>query len=146
MQYFNRFDREHHLSMLVTWDYLHTWLERTKCLSPTERKWVKMVITYLKKISDSIVERSDKSYITSLTHEALHSAIIIEDNRRKVYKEECIEVKTVVKDDLYELFDYALIPCQTCCNKDFKSCERYQLFMKMAVPPLNEDTDDCPYR
>lgn len=146
MKYFNRYDREHHLCMLVTWDYLGTWVEETKCLSPIERKWLRTVVTYLKKISDNIVGRSDSDYITSLTNQARNSSVNIEDNRKKIYKEEFVDVKTVVKDDLYELFDYALIPCQTCCNKDFKSCERYQLFMKMGVPPLSEETNSCPYR
>ncbi len=146
MQYFNRNDRQHHLCLLVTWDYLDSWIEREKCLLPTERKWTKLVITYLKKISDSIVERSDKSYVTSLTNEVNHSSIIIEDNRKKVYKEECIEVKTVIEDDLNELFDYAISACSSCTNKDFKTCKRFNLFMKMSVPPLCEDTTDCPYR
>lgn len=30
--YMNRIDREHHLMILIVWDYLGSWLEKTSCL------------------------------------------------------------------------------------------------------------------
>ena len=65
--YMIRIDREHHIFMLVAWDYLSTWLEKTNCLSPEERKGVKTS-------NDSLapgelyclVTRMDKDYVKKL--------------------------------------------------------------------------------
>ena len=45
--YMNRIDREHHMFILIAWDYLNTWLGKTSCLSPQERKRVKTATTHL---------------------------------------------------------------------------------------------------
>lgn len=145
-QYFNRNDREHHLAMLVNWDYLSTWVERTKCLEQEEKKWIRTATTYLKKASDCIVKRAERSYITSLKNEARNSSLIIIDERKKVYKEEYADAKTVITDDLYNLFDFALTACTDCKGCNFHDCERFKLFIKMGVPAVEEITNDCPYK
>ena len=60
--YLNRADREHHLAILVFWDYLAAWLEKTTCLSPEERKRMKTVCTHLIRTSDSIVRRLEVDF------------------------------------------------------------------------------------
>jgi len=53
----NRIDRERHLFMLVAWNFLSDWLDKTSCLSKDERKRVKTATTHLLHTSDSIIAR-----------------------------------------------------------------------------------------
>lgn len=142
--YMNRIDREHHVFMLVAWDYLNTWLEKTNCLSPEERKRVKTATTHLLRASDSLVARMDKDYTKKLLREVGnieismgHKSKIKRDNQ-----EETVEIKL---DDIYDLASHALAECVDCKDKNFKKCDKYKLFMKLNIPVAQEQTDGCPY-
>jgi len=130
--------------MLITWDYLSTWSEKAKCLTDEEKENIEKACNTLKEVSDSIVERSNKSYITSLQNEAKNSKIIFVDERRKVYNEEYVDSKFVPIDDLYDLYGCALANCINC-TKDHNQCEVFELFMKLGVPPLDIEATGCPF-
>jgi len=132
--------------MLITWDYLSTWVANAKCLTPIEKKWTKTACTFLKKVSDSIIERSEKAYITSLQNEAKNSKIIFVDERRKVYQEDYKDAKFIILDDLYELYGCALTNCINCSITEHSECKVYELFMKLGVPPLDEEATGCPFK
>jgi hypothetical protein len=68
--YMNRADREHHLMMLIAWDYFSNWLDKTNCLTTNERKRIKTARTHLLHASDSIIDRMDEKYAKTLLREA----------------------------------------------------------------------------
>jgi hypothetical protein len=74
--YMNRIDREHHLMILIAWDYLGSWLEKTSCLTKDERKRIKTATTHLLHASDSIVSR-----IFEMTEQV---PVLGPDHRRKM--------------------------------------------------------------
>lgn len=142
--YMNRIDREHHMFMLIAWDYLNTWLEKTSCLSPQERKRVKTATTHLLRTSDSIVARMDKDYAKKLIRDAGNIELRIMDklNVSLGGQEGTMHIKI---DDLYDIASYALTDCKGCKIKNHKECEKYKLFMELNIPVAQEQTDGCPY-
>ena len=68
--YMNRIDREHHVMILIVWDYLRSWLEKTSCLTKDERKRIKTVTTNLLHASDSIVGRMEYDYAKKIIKDA----------------------------------------------------------------------------
>ena len=142
--YMNRIDREHHIFILVAWDYLNAWLEKTNCLSPEERKRIKTATTHLLRVSDSLVARIDKDYAKKLIREARNIEISMgyKSKIKRNNQEETLEIKL---DDLYDLASHALTECVDCKDKNFKKCEKYKLFMKLNIPVAQEQTDGCPY-
>jgi hypothetical protein len=77
--YMNRIDREHHLMILVFWDYLNSWLEKTSCLTKEERKRIKTATTHLLRTSDSIVGRLEYDYARKIIKDAKNIEIRIYD-------------------------------------------------------------------
>lgn len=142
--YMNRIDREHHMFMLIAWDYLNTWLEKTNCLTPQERKRVKTATTHLLRTSDSIVARMDRDYAKKIIRDAgsIEVRMDYKSTIKRDNQEETVEIKL---DDLYDIANHALAECVGCKNKRFKRCEKYKLFMKLDIPVAQEQTDGCPY-
>lgn len=144
-QYFNRVDREHHIIMMVYNVVINDWLEMNKSLTKDERRFIKTGLTWIKKATDAMIVRSNPEYIKTLKNHARHSDLYLEDTTGK--KLSCkTETRTIAIDDLYDLADFALRGCHNCKEKDFKNCERFKVYMKLAIPPMEEVTDDCPYR
>lgn len=142
--YMNRIDREHHIFILIAWDYLNTWLGKTSCLSPQERKRVKTATTHLLRTSDSIVARMDKNYAKKLLREARNVELRMDYKpiAKRDKQEETVEIKL---DDLYDIASYALTDCKGCSKENHKECDKYKLFMELNIPVAQEQTDDCPY-
>lgn len=142
--YLNRLDREHHLMLLIVWDYFTTWMEKTSCLSPEERKRLKTACTHLIKTSDSILRRLEPDYARKLVKDVRNIEIRIVDKVNKKFS----GVQGVINievDDLYDIASYALVDCIGCKEKNFKECEKYKLYMKLNIPVAQEETDGCPY-
>ena len=144
-QYFNRNDREHHIIMMVFYQVIKKWLERNKSLLTEERRYINTGLTWLKKGYDSMIVRATEEYIRTLKNTAKHSDLFLEDNTGRSFDSR-IDTRTLDVEDLYDLADLAVRECAKCNEKDFKTCKRHQLFMKLAIPPVTEQTDDCPYR
>jgi hypothetical protein len=141
--YLNRADREHHLAILVFWDYLAAWLEKTTCLSPEERKRMKTVCTHLIRTSDSIVSRLEEDYAKKLARDVKDSQIrIVNETNRRMTGKEFVNVEI---DDLFDIACYALTDCQDCKLSNWKECEKYRLYMKLNIPVAQEETAGCPY-
>jgi len=142
--YMNRIDREHHLFMLVAWDFLSRWLEKTSCLSKDERKRVKTATTHLLHTSDSIIARLETDYAKKLLRDVKNTEIRILDkqNAKLGGLERTINVDI---DDLYDIASYALVDCKCCSKENHKECEKYKLFMELNIPVAQEQTDGCPY-
>ena len=143
-QYFNRYDREQHVLMMVFNFITLEWLERCKSITKEERKYFKIGLTWLKKGYDSMIVRSSDEYVTSLKNTAKHSDLFLEDTTAKCISKE-IPTKTIRREDYFDLAHYALYACVGCQKKDFNECERYKLFMRLETPPFNEETAECPY-
>lgn len=143
--YFNKRDREHLLIILTVWDCLKTWVEECTCLSKTEKKYLRAAISFLLKVSDSIVERMDIDFAKKIVKDAKNSGLLMVDKRSNVVKRD-IKVMTVDVDSIYDLSSYALKECWDCKEKEaFKNCDRYRLFLSLDVPPVCIKTDSCPY-
>lgn len=143
-KYLNREDREHHLGMLVLWDYVGSWVEKTNCLTKEEKKKLRTAMTNILHASDSIVARLDESYAQKLLRDIKNNELHLIDKVSRGRAKEKDAVNIFI-DDLYDLANYALGDCMGCGGKDFKECERYKLFFKLNIPVAQEDTDDCPY-
>lgn len=142
--YMNRIDREHHVMILVIWDYLNTWLEQTSCLTKEERKRVKTAATHLLHTSDSIVKRLDADYAKRLIRAAKNTEVRVVDRLNAMLGREADTVNIKI-DDLYDMASYALTDCRGCKRPDHKNCEKYKLFMDLNIPVAQEQTDGCPY-
>jgi hypothetical protein len=142
--YMNRIDREHHLMILVFWDYLNSWLEKTSCLTKEERKRLKTATTHLLRTSDSIVGRLEYDYAKKIMKDAKNIEIRISDriNDRLGRTE---GGRYIDVEDLYDMASFSLKECAGCKKANHKDCERYQLFMKLNIPVAQEQTDGCPY-
>lgn len=142
--YMNRIDREHHLMILIFWDYLGNWLEKTNCLSKEERKRLKTANTHLLRTSDSIVQRMEYDYAKKIMRDAKNIEIRIADRTadRLKYSESGTYIDI---EDLYDLGSFALRECKDCKKEPHKECKRYQLFMKLNIPVAQEQTAGCPY-
>jgi hypothetical protein len=142
--YMNRIDREHHLMILVFWDYLNSWLEKTSCLTKEERKRIKTATTHLLRTSDSIVGRLEYDYAKKIMKDAKNIEIRISDriNDRLGRTE---GGRYIDVEDLYDMASFSLKECAGCKKANHKDCERYQLFMKLNIPVAQEQTDGCPY-
>lgn len=138
-KYMNRIDREHHLMIMVVWDYFTQWLGKTKCLTKDERKRVKTACTHLLKTSDSIVERLELDYAKKIIKD-MGKVTMTATMSQKVQTGMVIE-----KEDLYDLASFCLEECRGCQEKQFKQCGRYQLFTKLGIPVAQEETEGCPY-
>lgn len=141
--YLNRADREHHVTILVLWDYLNNWLEKTNCLTVEERKRIKTAATHLLHASDSIIERLDSDYARTLLRAAKDTQIRMSSKTSSV--QDGANTVNVSIDDLYDMSCYALTECKNCKRQDHKNCEKYQLFLRLDIPPAQEETDGCPY-
>ena len=143
--YLNKNDREHHLIILVVWDYINGWIKTQTALTATEHKYLKTASTYLLKASDSIIARMDKKFAEKLMRDIKNSDIAVVNKYDMSFTGE-IGYVNVKQDDLYDLASYALTECVNCPHcKDFKNCERYKLFLNLAVPVAQTETDSCPY-
>lgn len=142
--YMNRIDREHHLMILIIWDYLGSWLEKTNCLTKDERKRIKTATTHLLRASDSIVGRLEQDYARKIIKDAKNIEIRIADRTadRLKYSESGTYIDI---EDLYDLGSFALRECKDCKKEPHKECKRYQLFMKLNIPVAQEQTAGCPY-
>lgn len=143
--YMNKIDRDHHLMILIFWNYISEWLNRTSCLTPDEQKRLKTVTTHLIHTSDSLVHRMDKKYADKLIRDANHSAVSIVDNTSKRIKRNQ-DGRYFKTDDIFDLAEYALEGCRRCRMKDFHECEKFNILLKMNIPPATEETDGCPYK
>lgn len=142
--YMNRIDREHHLMMLIVWDYLGNWLEKTSCLTTEERKRIKTATTHLLHASDSIVGRLEVDYAKKLMRDAKNTEVRIVDRvNEKLGRTE--GGRYIDVEDLYDLASFSLKECVGCNKTNHKECERYKLFMKLNIPVAQEQTDGCPY-
>lgn len=142
--YMNRIDREHHLMILIIWDYLGSWLEKTNCLTKDERKRIKTATTHLLRASDSIVGRLEQDYARKIIKDAKNIEIRIYDRLNASLKH-TEGGRYIDVEDLYDMASYSLKECRGCRGKKHKECERYQLFMKLNIPVAQEQTDGCPY-
>ena len=143
-QYFNRYDREQHVTMMVFNFITLEWLEKCKSITKEERRFFKTGLTWLRKGYDSMIVRSTDEYIKSLKNTAKHSDLFLEDNTGRIASQ-TVATKTLILEDFYDLADHALVACRDC-NKTHDTCKTYKLFMRLAIPPLTESTDDCPFR
>lgn len=130
-QYFNRNDREHHLFMLVAWDYLGEWVEKATCLTPSEKKRIKTALTL------------NEDYTKKLIKDAKSTQLRMVDNSNK--RDADKELVSVELDDLYELANYSLADCRGCFMEDYHECEKYKILFKLNIPVLDEETLGCPY-
>lgn len=142
--YMNRIDREHHLMILIAWDYFGSWLEKTNCLTKDERKRMKTATTHLLRTSDSIVGRLEYDYAKKIIKDAKNIEIRITDRTSESLSRTEGGRYTDV-EDLYDLASFSLKECIGCKEINHKECERYQLFMKLNIPVAQEQTDGCPY-
>ncbi len=142
--YMNRIDREHHLMILFIWDYLGSWLERTRCLTKDERKRIKTATTHLLRVSDSIVGRLEYDYAKKIIKDVKNIEIRITD-RMSESLSQTEGGRYIDVEDLYDLASFSLKECIGCDRKGHKECERFQLFMKLNIPVAQEQTDGCPY-
>ena len=147
-QYFNRHDREMHITMMIYYHVLLEWIGRTKSLTKEELRYFKTSLTWLKKGYESMIVRAKPDYVKALKNNAKHCELYLEDTTGKKLPADDRETKTVLVDDIYDLADLALIKCGRCKKKasQFEECEHYKLFMKLGVPPVTEFTDECPYK
>lgn len=143
--YFNRYDRDQHILMLVFHQITGEWLEKCKRLTKEERRCIKTGLTWIKKGCDSMTIRSSDDYMRAMKNAVMHSHLFIEDDTGKILKER-VDTKTIALDDFYELANSALNYCSTCTKKDHENCKDYQMFMRLGVPICTEDTEECPYR
>ena len=144
-QYFNRFDREQHVLMMV-YNYITLgWLDRCKSITKEERRYIKTGLTWIKKGYDSMIVRSSEEYIKTLKNTAKHCDLFLEDNTGRIASK-TVDTRTIVLEDFYDMADHALVACRGCTKQDHENCNTYKLFMRLAIPPLTETTDDCPYR
>jgi uncharacterized protein YfbU (UPF0304 family) len=142
--YMNRIDREHHLMILIVWDYLGSWLEKTSCLTKDERKRIKTATTHLLHASDSIVRRLEYDYARKILKDVKNIEIrIIDRISESLSRTE--GGRYIDVEDLYDLASFSLKECVGCKKANHKDCERYQLFMKLNIPVAQEQTDGCPY-
>jgi adenylate cyclase len=142
--YLNRNDREHHITILVFWDYINNWLKKQTALTKEEAKYLKTASTLLRKISDSIILRLDKKFAEQLIREVTTTQLAL----ISIYDKNTIarsEETTIKLDDLYDLASFSLENCTGCKCKDFSKCEKYKLFMRLALPVAQTETDGCPY-
>ena len=131
--------------MLFFWNYLTEWLDRTTCLTSGERKRVKTAATHLLHTSDSMVQRMAPDYAEKLVNDASHTTLnFIDNTSEKIKHSDC--GKLVDVNDVFDLAEYALEGCCRCRVKNHTECKRYQLFLKMDIPPAVEQTDGCPYK
>lgn len=142
--YMNRIDREHHVMILVLWDYLNTWLEQTSCLSKEERKRIKTAATHLLHTSDSIVQRLEPDYAKRLLRAANNTEVRVVDKINQGLRREPDTININI-NDLYDLAGFSLKECAGCKKENHKECDRYQLFMKLDIPVAQEQTEGCPY-
>lgn len=143
--YFNRADREHHIVVMVFHLVASEWLATTKSITAEERKCFKTALTWLKKGSESMLNRAVPEYLRAVRNQAANSYMFLEDNSGRALEKQ-VETTTLDTDDMYDFADLAVRECRKCKEADFKNCKRYGLFMRIGVPPLTEDTEDCPYR
>lgn len=143
--YFNRTDREQHIVLMVFHLVTNDWLSTTKSLTAQERKFIKTALTWLRKGYDSMLDRASPEYLRAMRNQANNSYMFIEDKSGRALEKQ-VETRTMDTEDLYDLADLAVRECRKCKEKEFKKCKRYGLFMRLGVPPLTEDTEDCPYR
>lgn len=144
-QYFNRYDREQHVVMMVFNFITCEWLERCKSITKEERKYIKTGLTWLKKGYESMIVRSSEEYIKTLKNTAKHCDLFLEDNTGRRAQEQKIETKTLILEDFYDLAYHSLVACHGCTKEDHENCRTYSLFMRLAIPPFTEETDRCPY-
>lgn len=147
-QYFNRNDREHHIIMMVFYNLITDWLDRNKSLTKEEKRYIRTGLTWIKKGYNSMIVRSKPDYIRTLKNTAMHCELYLEDTTGKTVYKDLPDTRTVLVDDIYDLAEFALCECARCSKskEEFESCGRYKMFMKMSIPPVTENTDDCPYR
>lgn len=143
--YFNRADREHHIVLMVFHLVIKDWLAATKSLTKDEHRYFKTALTWLQKGYDSMLDRAAPEYLRAMRNQAKNSYMFIEDNSKRELEKQ-VETTTLDIDDMYDFADLAVRECRKCKETDFKNCKRYGLFMRIGVPPLTEDTNDCPYR
>lgn len=143
-QYFNRYDREQHVVMMVFYYITQEWLTKCKSITNEERRFIKTGLTWLRKGYDSMIVRSSDEYITSLKNTAKHSDLFLEDNTGRLASMK-VETKTLILEDFYDLAENALVACIGCKKNDHGACKSYQLFMKLGIPVFEESTDGCPY-
>ena len=143
--YLNKNDREHHLIILVVWERLNNWLKTQTALTPMEHKYLKTASTYLIKASDSIVARMDSNFAEKLKRDIQDSDFVI-INKFDVSHSREFGYVSVKQDDLYDIASYALGECVNCQHcEDFENCERYKLFINLAIPVAQDKADSCPY-
>ncbi len=140
--YMNRADREHHLTILVTWERLCAWLAKTKCLTKNERKRIKTAATHLLRTSDSIISRMDKDYAMRLTKDACTSQVRI-TTRVRHFTEDLDGIST---NDLYDLASYSLQECAGCDRGDWQECNRRKLYQRLGIPVAQDGKTGCPYQ
>ena len=142
--YFNRFDREQHVLMMVFYYITQEWLTRCKSITAEERRFIKTGLTWLKKGYEGMIVRSSDEYIKSLKNTAKHSDLFLEDHTGKIASQK-VDTKTLILEDFYDLSEHALVACQGCKKCDHQSCKTYHLFMRLGIPAFEAETDGCPY-
>lgn len=147
VHYFNRIDREQHIVMMVFNLVISEWLDKNKSLTKEERRYIKTGLTWLKKGYNSMIARSDPKYIKSLKNTARHCDLFLEDNTGRVLSSQKIDTRTIALEDFYDLSEFAMEgKCSRCKDGNKNTCESYDLFIRLGIPPFCEDTDGCPYK
>lgn len=143
--YLNRDDRDHLVAVLVMWDYISNWIAKATCLDKAETKNLKTARTLLRKTSDHIVERMDQKFAHQLIRELRGKELMVIDRTNMELKQH-VDCVNVAVDDLYDLASYALEECVGCQRDNIVECPRYQLFLRLALPVAQEETDGCPFK
>lgn len=139
--YFNQEERIRHLIIMSAIEISKT-LTNSKALSPDEKKYLKLVNTYLSKFNDSIFERFGEAYRRKLQG-------LMECNKLSLvgkYEKSINAVNQCVTDDMMPLIKSVRSwKCLTCERNDHLNCFIYNACITCDVEATG-DGEECPFK
>lgn len=133
-----------------TQDVFEKWHKHGNMTKDEIKRW-RTARTNLEKMSDSIMNRIDKSLSKNLMKLAKDTEIFCLPRERALIKlraerdkhqNELCEVKLSTLEDLAEK---ALGHCDPCKEKDHNKCMLKKLFLELNIAPIDTDTKGCGY-
>lgn len=146
MKYLSQAERQHLFIAMMGNLNIKDWLNNTKSdyMSKDVRRRLKTAATH--------TERAVGEYIKQVPDEQAAKLLKDADNYRLAMERKSSlnkDVREVELDDLYFMASQVLyLHCKTCdkSKKQSKHCELKEALLNMAIPVMEEDTKDCPYK
>ena len=143
--YFNTTEQGYHLILISAMVQAQR-LEESSAPTEEEKKYLRKILEYTNKLSESIFERLGDGYMRSLKNKAqlnelkLMSKGVLSSNNAKM--EDFID-KDILCSILEQISD---IECCGCERTDCKKCEIYKVKSYLNYGGESENNDLCPFR